>query len=183
MTLASSNYDSDRYDFEKLIGKRRLTGALNLKRLKPVHKVIMVLHARGWKNKDIVIFLEGAGRPCSEQMISHTINDPMFQSLLQPFHEGVDNEIKTLEVLSVDVIKNALENGSIREQLTAVDRVFKASGRYNDKNTGAETAEDVMARCLAVMQNQSEAVNNLVRKSPNILDITPIARQLDVEGD
>lgn len=51
----------------------------------------------------------------------------------------------------------------MKTRLTAADRAFKATGRYEGKVQERETAEDVIARALEVMKTQADTVREVTR--------------------
>jgi hypothetical protein len=111
----------------------------------------------------------------TEITVSRTLNDPLAQELMKEFSEGIDHEMEGLMALGVDAIRNALQDNDKKISLKASDQLFRAMGKYNhtqdDPNKVKDTAEDVIARVLNVMENQSESIKELVRPSrPRAID-------------
>jgi predicted transcriptional regulator len=163
-------YQTELYEMEKILGKRTATGALKLKRLKPLHRHIIACHQRGYSNRDIAHLMD-----ITEITVSRTLNDPLAQELMKEFSEGIDHEMEGLMALGVDAIRNALQDNDKKISLKASDQLFRAMGKYNhtqdDPNKVKDTAEDVIARVLNVMENQSESIKELVRPSrPRAID-------------
>ena len=161
-------YDPEEYKYEKIIGKRSLTGELKLKRLKGTHRRIISLHARCLSNRDIA-FVTGM----AEISVSRIIRDPLSQRYLQELIAGAEEELKALMPLATNAVRVGLESDNVKTALMAADKFFRATGRYNhDNGDGRETAEDVIGRAMAVMKEQAGAIKELARPSrPNALDV------------
>ncbi len=162
------------YNGYDLMGKQKLPNGMNpLKRLQPIHKHIIALHLQGMKNRDIQSFLSQAGAEYTVVRISHIITDPLSRQVIDTFNDQVDQDLKTLEIQAVDVLKDAMTNGSMDQKLRGADKILRANGRFADKTTSAETAEDVIARVLELASQSMETVKEVVRTRPKMIDITP----------
>ncbi len=148
-------------------------GQRRIKKLRARHKHVISLHLQGFKSTDIQRFLGDLGIKLNQVAISHILLDPLSQQIISKFHSQVDNDLRTLELLAVDAIRDALTGGSTTERLKASDQVFKVTGRSSDRAPGGDTAEDVIARAMQLAQSSVDAVREISRSKPNIIDITP----------
>jgi len=163
------DYDPSEYQTQKTLGIRTPSGELKLKQLKPIHKMMIVHHLRGWSNRDVASLLGKA-----EITVSRVLRDPLSQSLLKEFHEASKAELEALAPLAVAAVRNGLTSDSERTALAAADKFFKATGQYSDETRGPETAEDVIARALAIAQTQANTIHDLTRPDhTKIIDINP----------
>lgn len=176
MTQALKKYNPEDYQFEKIIGKRGSTGELKLKRLKGIHRTIIGYHLRGLSNRDIS-FITGH----TEITISRVLRDPLSQAYINTIIDGAEMELEALAPMAVSAIRDGLEaDKSDATRLKAADRFFRATGRYDRKKDDGETAEDVIARALKVMQKQANALDNLSRPDPTarLVEVNPITAGL-----
>ncbi len=164
----NGKYDPLEYHQDKLLGKRSVTGELKLKRLNGAHRRIISLHARCLSNRDIS-FVTGF----SEIAISRIIRDPLSQGYLNELLSGVEEELKALMPLATDALRQGLTSDNVKTAMIAADKFFRATGHYQpEENQGRETAEDVIARAIAVMDKQAGALKELTRpERPRALDV------------
>lgn len=164
-------YNSEQYQFEKVIGKRTRTGELKLKRLKGIHRQMIAYHLRGMSGRDIA-FVTGF----DEVAISRILRDPLSAAYINAVLESSDMELSALAPMAVDAVRSGLESDNEGTRLKAADKFFRATGKYNKTDTAAETAEDVIARALAqVAATQAGILRDLTRPDPisNLVDVTP----------
>ena len=164
----NGKYDPLEYHQDKLLGKRSITGELKLKRLNGAHRRIISLHARCLSNRDIA-FVTGF----SEIAISRIVRDPLSQRYLNELISGNEEELKALMPLATDALRQGLNSDNVKTAMIAADKFFRATGHYqHDETGGRETAEDVIARALAVMDKQAGALRELARpERPRALDV------------
>ena len=145
-------YSVERYEEEKLSGKRRESGALNLKRLRPKHIQVLALHLQGMKQSHIANRL-GLSQP----WVSNVISDPLSQEYITQFLEEQKGRLTGLFARSLDAVQEGLEavhptsdNPLYGTRLKAADMVFKLQGSYDEVVSSDESAEDVIERMLQV---------------------------------
>lgn len=159
MSQFLSKYSPADYQYQKIIGHRKNTGELRLKRLKAVHRQMIAYHLRGMSNRDIASVTGFA-----ENAISRVLRDPLSQVYIQEHLQNTELELGGLSSLAVDALRDGLCSSDLSIALQAVDKYYKATGRYAKASDGGETAEDAMARMLArIAENQSDAINVLAR--------------------
>lgn len=175
-----NRYSPADYQVEKVIGKRKATGELKLKRLKGIHRKMITMHLRGLSNRDIE-----AVTGYSEIAISRILRDPLSQAYIQEYLAGVEVELQGMQVLAADALREGLVSADQSIALRAVDTYFKATGRYAKAEEGKGTAEDAIARALAaIAENQSEAINTLSRgNTAKVISMPTSGRVIDVETE
>ncbi len=152
-------YNTEDYQYEKIIGVRKSTGELKLKRLKGVHRQMIGYHLRGMSNRDIA-FVTGF----SEIAISRVLRDPLAQAYIQEYLAGTENELASLMPMAVDALRDGLgPKVDPRTRLQAADKYFRATGRYAGGDASKETAEDVIKRALEIAQTNSDTVREITR--------------------
>lgn len=173
-------YTPEQYQYEKIIGKRKADGAMKLKRLKAIHRVMIAHHLRGMSNRDIA-FVTGF----DEFAIGRVLRDPLSQAYIQEHLSGTEMELAALQPMAVDAVRRGLNSDDDRTALNAADKFFKATGQYAKGETSKDTAEDVIVRALGIMESQAGAINQLAR--PNVaermVDITPSVKQIEANEE
>jgi len=136
----------DKYELEKLLGTRRTSGSLNLKRLKPKHLRIIDEHCLGRSNVDIATDLT-----LSQTYVSIVLTDPLVTEQIQIRVAENIAEMSALRHKAVHAVRTALGDGKTdATRLKAADMFFKVEGDYAraSEHAAAETAEDVIQRML-----------------------------------
>ena len=167
--VMKKNYNPTKYKMEKIIGRRTRTGALKLKKLKPLHRQMIHMHIGCFSNRDIAFHLD-----VDEITVSRVLNDPLSIEILNVHAQGIDAELEALLPLGVDVVRKALLSDSPRTALQGVDKLFRALGKFNHTGDGQEreTAEDVIARALGIAQTSVSIVKELTRNErPKALNV------------
>lgn len=140
-----------KYEEEKKNGTRRPNGATFLKRLTAKHKEMIKMHLSGLTNNNIA---EAANRSYSS--VSLLLSDPLALAEISRLLEDTEKEFQALYPKSVECIRDAMEANTIANtpahttRLKAVDIYYRANGKYRDADSGAESAEDVIERILAL---------------------------------
>ena len=167
--VMGKKYNPATYKYEKIIGKRTKTGELKLKRLKPLHRQMLHMHLGCYSNRDIAFHLN-----VDEITVSRVLRDPLSQEIINTYASGIDAELEALLPLGVDVIRKAVLSDNAKIALQGADKLFRALGKF-DSNRNVEkqeTAEDVIARALGIVETQANAIEGLVdRGRPKALDI------------
>ena len=144
-------FDRELYTYQKLIGARRKSGALNIQTLKPKHKQLLALHLQGVSNNVIAEVLDMAATH-----VSVLLGDPLMRRYIGEFHEGADAELQSLFPMAIDSFRRGLEDDDVKTSMIAGKEVFKALGkfqRHDTKQAEGETAEDVIARALSLARD------------------------------
>lgn len=144
-----------RYVMEKAVGVRRENGAVKLTRLTNRHYRIIGLHLEGKSLEEISSTLH-----VSFSTISRVVNDPLAQGILRKVYTHREEEIQSLAGRALQATRDALkEDQPIGVKLRGVDRFIKMREAMLSKDTGRESAEDVVARILS----QANFVNSNVQ--------------------
>ena len=183
-TLAKAKYMAKagvlqaQYYADKLIGKRRITGAANLRRLTARHRRIIAMHLEGLTSNEIAYTL-----CCTATTISRILHDPLVCGLLSAHNSVIDKELEAMAPMAAQAIRSAMESTDHKIALQAVDRWAKITGRgqpvavgsiTNNLNLKIEGARDKMLESLAAAglievptEKKEEA------EAPVTIDITP----------
>lgn len=138
-----------RYDEEKLSGRRRQSGALNLTRLTGKHLRIVNFHLTGMKGNDIAQIM--GMTPVS---ISRVLNDPLVKEVVQNRFTDIDNE---LFASATKVVGEKLQDEDPAIALRAADMVWRSRGRYEKRVDERPTAEDVVQKMLEIAARRGQA--------------------------
>ena len=138
-----------------------------LKRLSPRHMMIIESHLAGRRNTEIA---KEFGTSTSR--ISIILHNPTVQTYLQAMREAADQELKNLLPAAVEVLHRALEDGDLNVALRASDMILKTLGKYREPTRVEETAEDVIARVLALVR-ASGTVREVTEPQNRLIDVTP----------
>lgn len=165
------------YEYQKVIGKRSESGELKLRKLLPRHKSIIAFHLQGWSNRDIAHQMN-----MDEIAVGRVLRDPLSQNLINRYMEMTDDELRALMPKTVASLRRGLEHPDIHVQMKAADKVLKTQGKYNEKEGGRETAEDVIARALERVAETNQSLVQQVERQhslSNVIDITPSGSEED----
>lgn len=165
---ASGNYNSGSYEDERARGIRQEgNGRQRLKKLRPVHKLIIKLHLLGKKQVEIAKQLNR-----DQAYISLILNDPLAQAEIERTNKDLDDEFRALYSDAIDAIRKGLNHENPDVRLRAADKYLKAHGKYQpEKEVSSDTAEDVIQRILNLhlhLHQQQQAGD-----SPRVINSTP----------
>lgn len=133
-----------RYAVEKAVGLRRENGSAKLRRLTHRHYQIIGLHIEGKSLEQICSMLH-----VSISTVSRVLNDPLAKGVLQKVYKHREGELHALTGVSLGVVRKVLvEDHTVEQKLKAVDKVIKFRETMLDKESGKESAEDVVQRIL-----------------------------------
>ena len=160
-------HSHSRYEVEKQLGLRREDGALLLIKLRPIHRTMIALHIEGKSNKAI-------GKELGRSFINvcTVLADPLAQTEIMRAVEASRAQLKTLQILAVDAVSEALSSPVLEEQMKGIDRYIKLGDAIGIHAESGETAEDVVQRILKGVQLNVQ-VNG---------DNTQVAVSVDGEG-
>lgn len=113
------------------------SGKWELKELKPLHKTVASLFAQGKKNVDIARLCD-----CTPQYVSMLLRQPLVKAYISEMCEVVGTRLEALFEQSVEVISEAMTNGTTGEKLKAARLQLEATKRIgrvdpNVAGTGA----------------------------------------------
>lgn len=130
-----------------------------LTRLTPRHHRMIEMHLAGLKNTEIAEAFSIA--PCRVSII---LRNPTVEAYLHELREAADQELKNLLPAAVGILRRALDDPDPKVALRATDEIFRVLGKYREEMAPQETAEDVIARALAIMKTQAETVRDVTRE-------------------
>lgn len=113
----------DKYQFEKVIGRRTKTGVKKLKELRPIHQHIIAMYLQGMKCVEIA---QQMG--CSLATVHTVIHDPLAQGIIVAARDGYWQELEGMFPLVLDALRDGLQNGSIQLRLQAAAQWSKMTG-------------------------------------------------------
>ena len=136
-----------RYLTEKMLGMRRMNGAMKLQRLTHRHLKIIGMHLEGHSLEMIAMNM-----PCSINTVSRVLNDPLSQVILKRTYEDRKGEVQALGGKAIAAVREGLdERHPVGTRLRAVDRFAKIRQTMLGEDAGEDSAEDVIARMLSRM--------------------------------
>lgn len=142
---ANAELIKEEYHYEKMLGKRKSSGALKLNELKPEHKQYVSCFLNGMKGVEIALHFN-----VSAITVYRVLADPLAASLIDEFDESFKKEFKAMFPLVADAVRSGLDDSSIGTKLKAVDRWTKVcrflDGGEEEKDQGEKTASVVAAR-------------------------------------
>ena len=121
-----------------------------LKRLSPEHKNMIILHLEGMPAHQIA---EELGR--SPGHVSSVLRSDLAQALINDYLSFADLEFQALYKLSIDAIRDALQDSDINVRLKAADRYLKTHGK-DEGGKGKDSAEDVITRIMSMILDKKE---------------------------
>lgn len=113
-------------------------GRYQLKALKTKHKHILAFVAQGMQHKQI-----GALCGVTPQYITMMLRMPICQEFLKGMCEAAGVQLEALLPQTVEVIRDAMQNGDVTERLKGARLQMEATGRIGSKN-GRPPAADAM---------------------------------------
>lgn len=161
-TAARRPFDVEQYRWEKALGRRSPSGELGLRKLAPKHKTIIALHLRCLSNRDIATVTG-----FDEITVGRVLRDPLSQEYIQAHLESMEGELHSLAPMAVDAVRTGLGSSDPKIQLNAVDKFFRATGRYAQAESKRETAEDVIARALARVAIDNAGALREIHRAPS----------------
>lgn len=129
----------------------RAKGQRPIKRLTVQHRRMIALHLQGCTPDEIS---EDSGRRVST--VKAVLRNPTSQVLIQRAYEESDDSLKNLVPLSHFAIRSGLMDNDNRVKLQAVDRLYRALGKYRDSPEGETSAEDVVRRIIRIRHGDME---------------------------
>lgn len=145
-----SGYGHDKYAAEKKLGIRDPRGQLGLKKLRPIHRTMIQLHCQGMSNDAIA--RELGKTPITVHRI---LSDPLSQSEINRATESARAQLDAAQIIAIQRTVDALHpEQNIGTNLAGVDRYIKLSEHLGIRESGGETAEDVVGRIMAQVNVQ-----------------------------
>jgi len=134
-------YSTAQYESEKRTGVRRANGARKLKKLSNKHLAIIAQHLDGKSGEEIATTMH-----IRVVTVSRILNDPMVKQLTGRIFTDRQMELDALAGKAIGVVRQGLDEGSLREKLTAVDKYAKLKDTIGAEQTSADSAEDIVDR-------------------------------------
>lgn len=160
----------DKYHYEKLMGKRRSDGALNLKKLKPEHKQYISRYLHGMKGVEIAAHFNVAAIT-----VYRVLADPLAASLIGEFDESFKNEFRAMFPLVADAVRTGLSTGSTTDKLKATDRWLKVcrflDGGEEEGGQEEKTATVIAAR-MRFVDLVKTATKNMKMVEVEVVEVT-----------
>lgn len=127
--------------------------------------LVIALHIKGIGSLKIAQFV-GKTLP----WVTNTLSLSSVARVLNLTDLALEQEIKGMKGLAVDAMRDVLERGNHRDKSGMVEKYFKITGRYEEKNATRETAEDIIAKMLCVLQTQAETNQSMGRDFRSVID-------------
>ena len=134
-------YNSTQYESEKRTGVRRANGARKLKKLSNKHLAIIAQHLDGKSGEDIATAMG-----IRVVTVSRILNDPMVKQLTGRIFTDRQMELDALAGKAIGVVRQGLDEGTMREKLAAVDKYAKLKDTIGAEETSADSAEDIVSK-------------------------------------
>ena len=167
---AEAELIKDQYHYEKLMGKRRLDGALKLKELKPDHNLYISCHLHGMKGVEIAAYFNVAAIT-----VYRVLADPLARSLIGEFDESFKNEFRAMFPLVADAVRTGLSIGSTTDKLKATDRWLKVcrflDGGEEEGGQEEKTATVIAAR-MRFVDLVKTATKNMKLVEVEVVEVT-----------
>ncbi len=161
-----------KYNYEKIMGKRKDNGALKLKELKPEHKQYVSCFINGMKGVEIAEQFNVAAIT-----VYRVLNDPLAQTMLGEFDVAFKDEFRAMFPLVADAIRDSLEHGGMEMRLKAVDRFVKVSAFLKDgedSDEDANTPEIMSAMRVRMVTMLKAAADALPKDIPTIVEVEAV---------
>lgn len=142
-TLDDEDAEHVGYEAEKQLGLRCESGLKARRKLKPLHRTMLILYMEGHSIQEIA---KRVGR--SYINVWQIINDPQGLAWIARAMEMSKQELEVLQPKAVGVIRDALNHPSVDVQLKGLDRLIKLQEHLGIGEESNETAEDVVSRIL-----------------------------------
>ena len=168
-----TGYTPQLYKVEKALGLRLVDGTKPLTRLRPIHLKVAFLHAVGMKGSEIATQLS-----CKAGNIYKTLRDPLIKEIIARHMSDVEQEIDNMGALAADTFRDSFNDGNINVRLRALDLWMRGQGRYNDTKGTHDTAEDVIARALGIVEKAVDMVKPLPGERARLIDIRPTGTEM-----
>ena len=134
-------YNSTQYESEKRTGVRRSNGARKLKKLSNKHLAIIAQHLDGVSGENIATKMG-----IRVVTVSRILNDPMVKQLTGRIFTDRQMELDALAGKAIGVVREGLDDGTLREKLAAVDKYAKLKDTIGAEQSSADSAEDIVDR-------------------------------------
>lgn len=168
-----TGYTPQLYQVEKALGLRLVDGTKPLTRLRPIHLRVAFLHAVGMKGSDISKQLK-----CKAGNIYKTLRDPLIREIIARHMQDVEQEIDNMGALAADTFRDSFNHDSINVRLKALDLWMKGQGKYNETKGTHDTAEDVIARALGIVEKAVDMVKPLPGERARLIDVKPVGTEM-----
>lgn len=168
-----TRYTPELYKVEKALGLRLVDGTKPLTRLRPIHLRVAFLHATGAKGTEIAQALE-----CKLGNIYKTLRDPLVKEIISRHMEDVEGEINNMATLAADTFRDAFNDDNMNVRLRSLDLWMKGQGKYNENKGRGDTAEDVIARALGIVEKAVDMIKPLPGERARLIDVRPTGTEM-----
>jgi hypothetical protein len=124
-----------------------------IKRLTVMHRRMIALYLQGHSYQEIGVALQR-----NPNTVGAVIRNPASQAIIEKAFAECDNNLKALTPLATEAIRESLRDEDNKVKLQAVDRLYRALGKYRDNPDADTTAEDVVRRIITHRHGDSEVV-------------------------
>lgn len=122
-----------------------------IKRLTIGHRRMIALHLQGYSNTEIASTLER-----SPATVGAVLRNPTTRELIDKTVGEFDDRLKALIPLSIIAIRDGLKDVDNKVRLQAVDRLYKATGRFREHDENEKSAEDVVREIIKLRHGDAE---------------------------
>ena len=168
-----TGYTPALYQAEKAFGLRLVDGTKPLTRLRPIHLKVAFLHATGAKGTEIATQLN-----CKLGNIYKVLRDPLIKDIIARHMDDIEGEIGSMASLAADTFRDGFQDGSMNIRLKALDLWMKSQGKYNEAKGHGETAEDVIARALGIVDKAVDMVKPLPGERARLIDVSSTGTEM-----
>lgn len=161
-----TGYTPELYQVEKALGLRLVDGTKPLNRLRPIHLKVAFLAATGAKGTEIAAHLS-----CKLGNIYKTLRDPLVRDIISRHMEDIEGEISLMAGLAAETFRDGFKDSSMNIRLKALDLWMKGQGKYIEQRGRGETAEDVIARALGIVDKAVDMVKPLPGERARLIDV------------
>ncbi len=111
----------------------------------------------------------------SAAFVRNTLLLPRSKEIISEVEQAYEMELSGLKGTVVKVMRDVLQQGEEKNRVAMVDKYFKAVGRFDKDPAKTESAEDVIAKMLTILEAQGSAINNLTQiNTQQLIESSPI---------
>ena len=169
----TQGYTPELYQIEKVLGLRLVDGTKPLTHLRPIHLKVAYLHAIGMKGTEIAAQLS-----CKLGNIYKVLRDPLIRDIISRHMEDIETEIGSMAALAATTFRNGFNADSMAMQLRTLDIWMKGQGKYIEQKGHGETAEDVIARALGIVDKAVDMIKPLPGERARLIDVKPTGTEM-----
>ena len=92
--------------------------------------------------------------------------------------EDIETEIGSMAALAATTFRNGFNDNNMAMQLRTLDIWMKGQGKYAEVRGSGETAEDVIARALGIVDKAMDIVKPLPGERARLIDVKPTGTEM-----